>query len=273
MLRVLILLLIVSTAHATDRPPRCTGHSCNDSGGDVSVDVGGTDVNVDTTVPVDVDVSTPVEVGVDAPVNVNTAITNQRTTNFQRQTPDAYFNYTPNFLQCGRVLGFQYGNPSGIGSIGIPLPRDKACDIWLAVNEAQENGHILLSYAFMCEIKNIKKVWGKERCNEITDTAGLWWVAMAEGDTETVEDTISRFEPPDSVVIAQEEHDDLEEELRVTQMQLGYVQNELEMEREQRELEQQDVQEKIQQYERREARKQESLDAFLKELESREQNE
>ncbi len=137
------------------------------------------------------------------------------------------------------------------------------------MNEAQENGHILLSYAFMCEIKNIKRVWGLDRCKQITDTAGEWWVAMAEGDEETVEDTIARFEPPDSVVIATEQHEELEEELRVTQMQLGYVQNEYEQQQQQHE----EVQEKIQQYEQREARKQESLDAFLKELETREQNE
>jgi hypothetical protein len=260
----ILIVIFAQYAHADDRrPPRCTGHSCNDSGGDVSVDVGGTEVDINA--PVDVGV------GVDVPVNVNTQITQNR--NVARQTPNAYFNYTPNFLQCGRVLGFQYGNPSGIGSIGIPLPRDKSCDIWLAVNEAQENGHVLLSYAFMCEIRNIKKVWGKDRCNEITDTAGQWWVAMAEGDMETVEETLLRFEPPDSVVIAQEEHDDLEEELRVTQMQLGYVQNELEVEREQNQRAQQEVQQKIQQYEKREARKQESLDAFLQELESREENE
>lgn len=255
MYRVLILLLIVSIAHADDR------RGNND---DVNIDVGGTDVDVGGT---DVDINAPVDVGVDVPVNVNTETTLIR--NSGGRVPNAYFNYTPNYIDCGRVLGFQYGNSNGIGSFGVPLPRDKACDIWKAVNEAQENGHILLSYAFMCEVKNIKKVWGLERCQQITDTAGEWWIAMAAGDTETVEDTISRFEPPDSVVIATEQHDELEEELRVTQMQLGYVQNEHEIQQQQ----QQQVEQKIYQYEQREAKKQAALDEFLEELEAREQNE
>jgi hypothetical protein len=55
--------------------------------------------------------------------------------------------------------------------LGIPAGRQRDCDIWAAVNEAQENGHVALSYAFMCEIKNISKVWGKDRCNEITAAA------------------------------------------------------------------------------------------------------
>lgn len=260
MKRALLIFLLMGIAHADDPPHnRPPDNRPPDRGGDV-------DVNVRT--PVDVDVSTPVEVGVDAPVNVNTATTINR--NSRAQVPNAYFSYTPNFIDCGRVLGFQYGNTNGIGSFGVPLPRDKACDIWKAVNEAQENGHILLSYAFMCEIKNIKKVWGLEKCKEITDTAGDWWLAMVNEEEEDLADAVNRFvPPPDSVVIAQEEHDDLEEELRVTQMQLGYVQNEHEEQREQ----QQQVQQKIQQYEQREARKQEELDAFLEELESRQQNE
>ena len=253
MVRVLVLLLIVSVAHADDRR----------RGGDQ------VDVDVDTTVktPVDVDVDVPVEVGIDNPVNVNTAITQNR--NVARQTPNAYFNYTPNFLQCGRVLGFQYGNPSGVGSIGIPLPRDKACDIWLAVNEAQENGHVLLSYAFMCEIKNIRKVWGLERCQQITDTAGDWWLAMAEGDEETVADTIARFEPPDSAVIAAEEHSQLEEEIAIQQKQIYYLQEEVEKRTQAYEA----VQSKIDQYEQAEEAKQQSLDEFLEDLEKRAQNE
>lgn len=46
--------------------------------------------------------------------------------------------------------------------------------MWLAVNEAQENGHIALSYAFMCEIKNIRQIWGKERCAQLTAEAQEW---------------------------------------------------------------------------------------------------
>jgi len=158
--------------------------------------------------------------------------------NYPRQTPNAYFNYTPNFLNCGRVIGFQYGNPSGIGSFGVPWFRDKSCDIWLAVNEAQQNGHILLSYAFMCEIKNIKSVWGKPRCNEITATAGEWWTKniklIPDEDKEyevTGEDDLSYVEVPlDPFAIAQ-----IKEE-QFVQVQEAMVQHEVIIQRQEEEI-------------------------------------
>lgn len=104
----------------------------------------------------------------------STSVTNSNVTKVPKQVPNATFYYSPNYLNCGRVLGFQFGNSSGIGSAGIPLPRDRSCDVWLAVNEAQENGHVALSYAFMCEIKNIRKIWGKERCTQLTTEAMVW---------------------------------------------------------------------------------------------------
>lgn len=88
-----------------------------------------------------------------------------------QRVPDGYFSYSPNYLDCGRVLGLQFGNSNGVGSLGVPLPRDRSCDIWKAVEEAQQNGHIALSYAFMCEIKNIRTVWGKETCYRFAQEA------------------------------------------------------------------------------------------------------
>lgn len=99
------------------------------------------------------------------------------------QVPDGYFNYTPNFIDCGRVIGLQFGNTNGIGSLGIPLPRDKACDVWKAVQEAQENGHILLSYAFMCEVPNIRRVWGVEKCNQLVGLADDWFESALGGES------------------------------------------------------------------------------------------
>lgn len=88
-----------------------------------------------------------------------------------RQVPPTYLQLSNNTESCVRVLGFSFANTSGSGMLGVPLPRGKACDIWKAVNEAQENGHVWLSYAFMCEIKNISKVWGLDRCKELTEQA------------------------------------------------------------------------------------------------------
>ena len=127
-MRVLpLLFLLVSSAYASEeRRPR--------------QDV---DVNVNTPVDVNtpVSVEAPVDVDVTSPVNVNTQTTLER--NQVRQVPDAFFNYTPNYVACGRTIGLQWGSTSGVGSLGIPAGRSRACDLWLAVNEAQENGHIL----------------------------------------------------------------------------------------------------------------------------------
>lgn len=247
MARVFILLFfVVGVAYAGDKdrhhppPPR----------GDVDVDV-----NTHVKTPVDVDIDSPVSVGVDAPVNIHSE------TNVPKQVPNAYFSYTPNFIDCGRVLGFQYGNSNGIGSFGVPLPRDKACDIWKAVNEAQENGHILLSYAFMCEIRNIRKVWGKDRCNEITATAGTWWLATLSGETDTATKAVVEFAPPDREVITDVRQEVLEEELVKTQQQVQTLELEIK--------DQNTLRRKVTQYERREEQKQMALDAFLNELEQR----
>lgn len=88
-----------------------------------------------------------------------------------RQVPPTYLQLSNNTESCVRVLGFSFANTSGSGMLGVPLPRGKACDMWKAVNEAQENGHVWLSYAFMCEIKNIRDVWGLDRCKELTEQA------------------------------------------------------------------------------------------------------
>jgi len=94
----------------------------------------------------------------------------------ERQVPDGYLLYSPNYIDCGRVIGFQFGNSNGIASGGIPIRRDRSCDHWKAVEEAQQNGHILLSYAFMCQIPNVgKRTLGKERCERVVGLAETWW--------------------------------------------------------------------------------------------------
>ena len=233
---VLMLVLVGSIAHAGGRQEPDPG---------VEVDVR-TDVPVDVQVPVDINAPVTVEtpdiivegtevnpsLSVESPVSVSAPVevTNIHNTRVPRQVPNGYFNYTPNYLNCGRVLGFQFGNTSGIGSLGIPLPRDRSCDLWLAVNEAQENGHILLSYAFMCEIRHIKNTWGKERCNEITDTAGRWWELVIapeppeEGEYETVGEEALEVEHN---LLAAVEHEELEEELARTRAKVTNQQQEI----------------------------------------------
>lgn len=229
---VLMLVLVGSIAHAGGRQEPDPG---------VDVDVR-TDVPVDVQVPVDINAPVTVEtpdiivegtevnpsLSVESPVSVNTPVQvqNIHNTRIPRQVPNGYFNYTPNFISCGRVIGFQYGNSSGIGSFGVPWFRDKSCDIWLAVNEAQENGHVLLSYAFMCEIKNIRTVWGKEKCNTITDTAGKWWEEVIEpaGEYETVAEEAAQIEHN---LLANVEHDELEQELARTRAKVTNQQQEI----------------------------------------------
>lgn len=176
---LMILLLVAGSVQASNQNHECQGgHNCNDAElGDIDIDiVANPDVDGDT---IDVGVETgDVFTGVEGDtIAVDASPSLAISTNVPRQVPNSYFNYTPNFLNCGRVIGFQYGNSSGIGAAGIPWFRDRSCDIWLAVNEAQENGHVLLSYAFMCEIKNIKNVWGLERCNKLVGLAEEWWDA------------------------------------------------------------------------------------------------
>jgi hypothetical protein len=103
-----------------------------------------------------------------------------------RRAPSTYLNLSNNTASCVRVLGFSFANTSGSGTLGMPLPRSKACDMWKAVQEAQENGHIALSYAFMCEIKNIRKVWGLQRCQEVTGQALSTLAELIEEPVEPI---------------------------------------------------------------------------------------
>lgn len=100
---------------------------------------------------------------------------------YPRQVPNLYLNQSGNIVNCARIFGFGGANTKGSFMFGIPAGRQRDCDIWLAVNEAQENGHVALSYAFMCEIKHIKDVWGKDRCDELTRQA-IEWLDMAMAD-------------------------------------------------------------------------------------------
>lgn len=88
-----------------------------------------------------------------------------------RRPASLWLNQSGNVVNCARIVGIGGGNERGNFLLGIPAGRQKDCDIWLAVNEAQENGHVGLSYAFMCEIKHIGNVWGLDRCNELTRAA------------------------------------------------------------------------------------------------------
>ena len=161
-----------STARAVSES--VSGANSLAKGGSATVgDITGGDVNVGPT-NVTQEGSTATVEGV-AGGSVGDVSLTGGTTRIERQVPDGYFNYSNNYVACMRTIGFQYGNQSGIGSVGIPLRRDKSCDVWFAVNEAQENGHVLLSYAFMCEIRNIKEVWGKERCNKLVGLADDWF--------------------------------------------------------------------------------------------------
>lgn len=144
------------------------------------------DVPIEVVVPVDVAVPVEVDARTDVRINDEGVVINQNT-DIPRQVPNQYFNYSPNFIQCQRIIGFMIANTSGAASLGIPIGRSKTCDIWLAVQEAQENGHVLLSYAFMCEIKNIKKVWGLKRCQQVTGLVEKWWERSLGGDSEDAE--------------------------------------------------------------------------------------
>lgn len=121
-----------------------------------------------------------------------------------RQVPPTYLQLSNNTESCVRVLGFSFANTSGSGMLGVPLPRGKACDIWRAVNEAQENGHLWLSYAFMCEIKNIAKVWGLERCKQLTEEA-----------LRTIDDMLGKVVLPESeyenLLMAQVQQEEIEQ--------------------------------------------------------------
>lgn len=135
---------------------------------------------------------------------------------YPQRVPATYLNLSNNTESCVRVLGFSFANTSGSGMVGMPLPRGKACDMWKAVNEAQENGHIALSYAFMCEIRNIRKVWGLERCKELTEAA-----------LQSLEDmtTSHNFEPEPSLVMAQVSQEEFDEQQQLVEDRFAQYEN------------------------------------------------
>lgn len=147
---------------------------------------------------------------------------------FPRQVPNQYFNYSPNFIQCNRTIGLQIANTSGAASLGIPIGRQKDCDLWLAVEEAQQNGHVLLSYAFMCEIKNVKKVWGLDRCQQVTGLAEDWWNAAVgkpsnptrgSGTAEEEPNTTAKPETLFAQTEVEQYHDDLDHDLEEAKLE------------------------------------------------------
>lgn len=100
----------------------------------------------------------------------------QVTSRIPKQIPGTVLYMNNNTESCVRVFGLSFANDQASSMLGVPLPRSKPCDLWKAVNEAQENGHTALSYAFMCQIKNIKKTMlltpdGERTCLEMTVAA------------------------------------------------------------------------------------------------------
>ena len=150
-LSVLALLIFAASVEASDRP-------------DIDVRQSN-DMNAQTTGDVGISAEGG-SIGLDGAEFGNVSVQDQR-------APSVWLNQSGNLVSCTRVFGIGGSTTNGSFVFGIPAGRQKDCDIWLAVNEAQENGHIALSYAFMCEIKHIRNVWGKERCQEATDAATL----------------------------------------------------------------------------------------------------
>lgn len=237
----LVVMLLSGMAQASNRyePP--------DS---VDTDVTNTVNNTVESQPVTVEAPTSVE----APTTVQIS-----GSSYPRQVPEqTLFINNSNLDNCIRVLGFSFARDNGSGMLGIPIPRDRSCDVWRAVNEAQENGHVMLSYAFMCEIKNIKKVWGLERCSQMTTEAMTW----LEQEYSTLAGSTD--------LVAEVDTEKLERELEATKHTVSVQQ--VELERVQRELKvyrQRTQQEVMQEIERRDETQQRHLEDFLRQLEER----
>lgn len=237
-------------------------------------------VDVDIETPVNVDVSTPVDVHIENPVDinnpveVNTPVTirdeGTRVTTINRtsaQVPDSFVHYSPNYIQCMRTFGLQFANTSFSSFFGFPLNRDAACDLWIAAEEAQQNNHILLQYGFMCQVKNVRKVWGKERCGKLTTQALDWLDASLEPQDEEPASAQTQ-----QMLIAAREVEELEEELNHTQIVVTTQAHEIEELKKQISDESQirrRVQESVKQIDDAEQIRQRQLDAFLDRLEQR----
>jgi hypothetical protein len=228
-------------------------------------------INAPVHIESPVDVATPVDIN--APVSIHDGGTQIRT-DVPRQVPDTTIFYSPNYGQCMRSLGFQFATDRMSTFLGIPLRRDGACDLWLAANEAQENGHILLSYGFMCQIRNIQRVWGRERCARMTEQA-IVWLELALKPPEEGSETQSEDEGSLTAagqLLAVVEIEELEKELKETketvtrqQTVLERLEQELMASKEQRRK----VYRETQSFE---DAKQKDLDDFLKTLEQRKGN-
>ncbi len=115
-------------------------------------------------------------------VTASPSVTLQGAT-YEAQVPDTAFYYSPNYVSCLRTYGLQWAGSKGSASLGVPGRRDRSCDLWLAVHEARLNGHIALSYAFMCQIRNVRLVWGENECLARTSAAvaSAAYETVAEG--------------------------------------------------------------------------------------------
>jgi hypothetical protein len=116
----------------------------------------------------------------------------------EREAPNIYLNAGQAERDCGKVIGLSGSNTTGGWALGIPLPRKWAptCDFWRAANEAQENGHVWLSYHFQCQISHLKKAWGEDQCDEIEHNA---WMELG----------IIQPEPTGMIFISEDEYDQL----------------------------------------------------------------
>lgn len=225
---ILAMLAIVATTEASGRddcrePRRQCGHEQDDGNnqeqGQDQVQRQGQDQEQGQEQDQQQDQQQGQEQGQSTDVDVSNELSNagnSQSVHFSspQRAPNTYLQLNNNTESCVRVLGFSFANTGGSGMIGVPLPRGKACDIWKAVNEAQENGHVWLSYAFMCEIKNIRNVWGLERCKELTESALIQLEAIIGAASSATDDMLM-------AQVSQEEYEEQAElvEYRYAQQQ------------------------------------------------------
>ncbi len=265
---IFLVLFLVGVAHADppeNRPP-------DNRPPDRSVEVGGTTVDVNTPVTIDVPITIDAPVTVDAPVEIHEGSTNlNQSWDYERQVPDQFISYTPNYIQCMRTFGLQFANTKFSSFLGFPLTRDAACDMWIAVDEAQQNGHILLSYGFMCQVRNVQKVWGKERCDKLMGQALTWLEDKMAPEVEYTTESEEATEV-DHALFASVEHDKIVKELEATKEKVSSLERELaatKQQQQQVQQAQQVQQQQQQQVQQTDELRQYELSEFLKKLEKR----
>lgn len=135
MIRASLLLIALVTANLAHADDECRGHSCNDSGGDVDIDIDGGDINIE---------GSPVDLQANPSMNVTGS------------------TYSSRALALGNGLGdVDINDCLGSEQFGTPLYSRQWLELnkWCAAEVFDAKGLNIMAAKLRCEIKEIRKLF------------------------------------------------------------------------------------------------------------------